>query len=203
VNDKKHWYDGLFYDKLIAPNQDRLFKQIKNIIPKGSTVLDVGCGTGRLAFQFAEHCKSIVGLDLSSKNISLANTNLKSNPKNNISFVHGDINKLKKDNLPKFNFAIITYVIHEIPENERISLLNDIHSIAEKIIIGDYITPTPKSLWGKVNIVVEFLAGKEHYHNFKSYVNNDGIDYLVKESTLAKIIEIKNKPKTSHLVVVE
>jgi len=29
AEDKKHWYDGWFYDKIIAPNQDKLFGQIK------------------------------------------------------------------------------------------------------------------------------------------------------------------------------
>jgi hypothetical protein len=27
TQNKTHWYDGWFYDRLIAPNQDRLFGQ--------------------------------------------------------------------------------------------------------------------------------------------------------------------------------
>ena len=74
MTDKKHWYDGIFYDKIIAPNQDRMFTQIKNIIKPNSNVLDIGCGTGRLSFQLSDHCKNVVGVDLSSKNIKVANT---------------------------------------------------------------------------------------------------------------------------------
>ena len=51
---KNHWYDGLFYDKIIAPNQDRAFQIVKSLINKNSSVLDVGCGTGRLAFQLVK-----------------------------------------------------------------------------------------------------------------------------------------------------
>ena len=46
---KNHWYDGIFYEKFIAPNQDKLFAQIKNIIEPDSKVIDVGCGTGNLS----------------------------------------------------------------------------------------------------------------------------------------------------------
>lgn len=201
MNDKKHWYDGKFYDKLIAPNQDKMFYHIRGIIKDNSKVLDVGCGTGRLAFQLSEQCELIVGLDLSSTNISVADANLKINPKTNISFVHGDIKKIKKDYSDKFDYAVLTYVIHEIPENERIKVLTDIKSVADKIIIGDYIVPTPKSLMGILNIIVEYFAGKEHYANFKSYVKNGGLKYLTKMSNLDTVEEIKNKPSTAHLVV--
>jgi 2-polyprenyl-3-methyl-5-hydroxy-6-metoxy-1,4-benzoquinol methylase len=203
MNDKKHWYDGRFYDRIIAPNQDKMFDLIKNLIPESSNVLDVGCGTGRLSFQLSDHCKKIVGIDLSSKNISVAKSNLNFIQKVNISFVHGDIKKIKIDHSTKFDFAIITYVIHEMPEVERKNVLTYMGTIANKIIIGDYITPTPKSLWGGINVIVEYLAGKDHYNNFKSYVKNGGIDYLVKESNLRITKEIKNQPKTSHLVVAE
>lgn len=59
MNDKKHWYDGKFYDKFIAPNQDKIFEQIIKIIAKDTLILDVGCGTGRLAFQLSGHCKKL------------------------------------------------------------------------------------------------------------------------------------------------
>ena len=203
MNDKKHWYDGHFYDKLIAPNQDRMFAQIKKLIPPKSKVLDVGCGTGRLSFQLSDYCEKVVGLDLSSKNISVANSNLITSPKKNISFVHGDIQKLKYDNSEKYDYAVITYVIHEVDEKDRVSLLNEIRQVAENIIIGDYIVPTPNGFWGVLNVIVEYLAGKEHYNNFKSYVKNGGINYLVKYADLKIVEEIKNEPKTSHLVVVK
>ncbi len=201
--DKKHWYDGRIYDKFIAPNQDKMFEQIRNLIPEKSNVLDVGCGTGRLALQLSNRCNKIVGIDLSSENISIANANLIFQKFNNIEFIHGNITKLTNTENKKFDYAIITYVIHEIDENERIKVLLKTKSIADKIIIGDYITPTPNSFWGKVNVVVEFLAGSSHYNNFKNYVKNGGIDYLANQTKLKKLKEIKNQPQTSHLVVLE
>ena len=53
AKNKNHWYDGWFYDTIIAPNQDKLFGQIKDLVGSQSTVIDVGCGTGRLEFSLS------------------------------------------------------------------------------------------------------------------------------------------------------
>lgn len=203
VKDKKHWYDGWFYDKLIAPNQDKLFNEIKSIIEPESNVLDVGCGTGRLAFQLSSFCKKVTGIDLSYKNIAIANENLKKGNYENVQFIHGSAADIEKMNINKFDYAVTTYVIHEMPENERIAVLKSMKVVADKIIIGDYITPTPKTLWGKINVVVEYLAGSDHYNNFKNYVKNGGVRYLVNKAELNIVHEIENSPQTAHLVVVK
>ncbi|PID60318.1 MAG: hypothetical protein CR986_04115 [Ignavibacteriae bacterium] len=202
MDNKNHWYDGIFYDKLIAPNQDKIFEKIKSLIPKDSSLLDVGCGTGRLAFKFSEHCSKIVGIDLSLKNISIAQENCNANY-NNIEFIHGDAIKITKNFKQKFDYAVLTYVIHEMPEKARISLLEQLKILANNIIIGDYLTPTPRSIMGGLNVAVEFLAGKDHYSNFKSYVKNGGIDYLAEKANLNKIKEIKNEPSTAQILVLK
>ena len=59
-NNKNHWYDGWFYDRLIAPNQDRLFSEIKKIIEPNSSIIDVGCGTGRFSFSVSDKVAKVV-----------------------------------------------------------------------------------------------------------------------------------------------
>lgn len=197
---KNHWYDGWFYDVFIAPNQDRLFSLIKNIIEPNSSVLDVGCGTGRFPFTIADKSKSVLGIDLSTRNIEKAKSNLAKNPNEKISFVHSTISDLISQNL-HFDYAVMTYVIHEVNEEERVKLLKDISNVADKIIIGDYLVPNPKGFWSLLNEVVEFAAGSEHYRNYKNYVHNGGLRDLASKAELKIIKEIKNKPSTSHLVV--
>ncbi len=199
MNDKKHWYDGLIYDKFIAPNQDRMFSIIKKLLPEESSVLDVGCGTGRLSFQLAGHCKKIVGVDLSSKNIGIAKKKLNKMNHSNLSFIHSNGSTFTGDT--PFDYAILTYVIHEMPEQERIQLLSQLKANVKNIIIGDYLTPTPKTFWGGANVVVEYLAGKDHYKNFKNYVKNGGLHYLAEQTKLEIVREIKNQPQTSHITV--
>lgn len=199
---KNHWYDGWFYDKFIAPNQDRLFGQIKNIIEPNSKIIDVGCGTGRFSFTVSDKCSSVLGIDISEKNIERANFTLKKSPSDKISFHHKSVNDMLAEGKQHFDYAVITYVIHEVDERERINLLNDISSIADKIIIGDYYVPRQQGFWSLLNEIVEFLAGKDHYKNFKSYISANGIQSLVTNAGLKVITEIKNVPATAHIVLV-
>ena len=201
MENKNHWYDGLFYDKLIAPNQDGMFRKIKSLIHPESEILDVGCGTGRLEFFLADKCKKITGIDLSEKNIKQAERKLRKSNRNNIYFKHTGFKSFIKNNSLNFDYVIVTYIIHELPYEERLSLLKNVSGISKKIIVGDYSVPSPKGFWNVLNEIVEFAAGKDHYNNFKSFVKHNGIVGLLNESGLRIHQEIKNKPSTSHIAV--
>jgi len=201
IKNKNHWYDGWFYDILIAPNQDKLFGQIKNLVESQSTIIDVGCGTGRLEFSISGKCKSVLGIDLSKKNIDRANMKLLQHPDDKISFQHSSLSEIINEGKIHFDFAILTYVIHEVDEEERLDLLNEIARIADTIIIGDYLVPKPKGFGSYFSEIIEFIAGAEHYRNYKSYVANGGIQYLANKTGLKIINEISNHPLTNHIVI--
>ncbi|MDD3322457.1 MAG: class I SAM-dependent methyltransferase [Paludibacter sp.] len=198
---KFHWYDGIFYDKIIAPNQKNLFNQIKEIIPTGSTIIDIGCGTGYLEFLLSDKCKYALGIDLSKRNIEKANKNLSKNTFTGIEFKHTSLAKLNTEITDKSDYAITTYVIHEINENERLSLMLDMAQVAKRIIIGDYLTPQPNNLAGIFSKIIEFVAGREHYRNFKNFQKNGGIHSLIKQGNFRVISEIVNE--TNHIIEIE
>ncbi len=198
---KNHWYDGLFYDIVIAPNQDKSFSHVKNIIEPDSTLIDVGCGTGRLAFQIADKCSKVDALDLSKRNIELANKKLTKNSKNNIRFIHTDVLKHINEIDQKYDYAVLSYVIHEIDENLREQILIELSKSAEKIIVIDYLTPRTKGMWSLLNEIIEYVAGREHYSNFKTFIAGNGIIGLSEKTGLKIVNEIKNSPSTSHIVV--
>jgi len=200
MQNKNHWYDGWFYDNLIAPNQDRMFGEIKNLIEPNSSVIDVGCGTGRFSFSIADRANMLVGVDLSSKNITKANQTLQRYPNKKISFLHTNLANLVAQN-HHFDYAVMTYVIHEVNFEDRIPLMNEMAKVADNIIIGDYLVPATKGFWSMLNNIVEFLAGKEHFSNFKNFVTNNGLLGLMEKTELKLIQEIKNKPKTSHILL--
>jgi SAM-dependent methyltransferase len=204
AQNKNHWYDGWFYDTLIAPNQDKLFEQIKNIIHPQSNILDVGCGTGRLAFTLADTCKSVHGIDLSKRNIDRANKTLLQHPDKKIFFQHSNLSEII-DNIDNdtthYDYAILTYVIHEVNEEDRVNLLNEAAHVADKLIIGDYLVPRPAGLGGYFSEAIEFIAGSEHYRNYKSYMANGGIHHLANKAGLEVVNEITNHPLTNHIVV--
>lgn len=196
---KYHWYDGGFYDLFIAPNQSKLFAQIIKQIEPESHIIDVGCGTGFFSFLVADKCKTVLGIDLSARNINKANQNLKKNPTTKLSFRNAYLHELISEGKKHFDYAVLTYVIHEVNEVDRIPLLNEIAEVADTIIIGDYLIPCPNDFAGKIVKTVEFIAGKDHYRNFRSYEANGGIQYLADKSGLSVLKEIKNH--TNHIVV--
>ncbi len=198
---KIHWYDGWIYDKVIAPYQVRLFRKISALIEPDSKIIDVGCGTGQFSFTVYEKFDTIFGIDLSKKNIDKANFNLSKSNISNISFLHTEVKELLQKKQLHYDYAVMTYVIHEVNESERISLLKDVSEIANKIIIGDYLVPMPKSLTYYMIKIIEFIAGNDHYNSFKTYVKHGGIQYLANETGLKINIEYKFNKSLKHLVV--
>jgi len=201
ANNKYHWYDGWFYDTIIAPNQDKLFGQVKNLVEPDSGIIDIGCGTGRLELALADKCKSVLGIDLSQKNIDRAMMTLLQHPDVKISFKHNNLSEIISNGNVHFDYAILTYVIHEVKKEERITLLKQVASIADKIIIGDYLVPRPGGSGTNLTEVIEFVAGREHYKGYKSYVADGGIYYLADKAGLRIIKEISDNPLSNHIVI--
>ena len=172
---KNHWYDGWFYDIFIAPNQDKAFSYIKGFIELNSSLLDIGCGTGRLAFQLNGKCSRVDSIDPSIKNINIARKRLKNYHSSKIHFYHSDINTFLKNDSPHYDYAVLSYVIHEIDETQREDILRTVSQYVDTIILVDYLAPKPSNFWRYLNEIVEFAAGKDHYRNFKSYIKNNGI----------------------------
>ena len=203
TENKNHWYDGLFYDLFIAPHQDQVFAQVKEILADRSTLLDVGCGTGRLASQLLDKCDRIVIIDPSERNIAIARRKLAGVPAEKLLIEHTDALEFIMKTDFHFDFAIVSYVLHEVREEERDVLLWGLSGVADKIIIVDYLVPQPRNYCGLLNELVEYAAGTEHYRNFKSFVKGNGIKGLLEKVPLNVISEVKNRPCSSHIAVLD
>jgi len=81
--------------------------------------------------------------------------------------------------------------------------LNDLARIADKIVTGDYVIPSPKVFQGTLSKSIEFIAGKKHFRSYKSYMANGGISYLANKTRLKIINEIYDKQSTNHIVVLQ
>jgi SAM-dependent methyltransferase len=200
AKNKNHWYDGWFYDTIIAPNQDKLFGQIRDMIGPDSDIVDIGCGTGRFEFSISGKCRSVLGIDLSERNINRAKKTLFKYPDKKIYFHHGNLTEIINGGDKHFDFAVLTYVIHEVDKNERIDLLKQVAGIAEKIIIGDYVVPKPNGFTGFLSELIEFVAGSDHYRNYKSYMADGGMEFLADSAGLRINSEIKNQNLPGYIV---
>lgn len=203
VKNKDHWYHGEFYDTLIAPNQDKSFLEIKDLIERDSSVLDIGCATGRFAFMLQDKCSRIDGIDISRKNIKAANKLLSSSGFQNINFHHTDILDLDSSFAVYYDYAVLSYFIHEVSADKRKEVLKTISKYTNKIIISDYLFPKPRNFWTLLNEIVEFLAGQEHYQNFQSFIKQGGIKGLLKGTNLKVKKEIIQNRRGGQILVLE
>ena len=200
MKNKFHWYDGLFYDKVIAPNQDGTFRIMRAMMNSDASIVDIGTGTGRFVFQAADKFSKVIGVDLSSRNIHFANAQLSSLKTNNVSFLHADAEELKSHFTEKFDYSTVSYVIHEMPYEARLAALKAMREISNEIIIGDYFIPQPKNKRGYSNRIAEFLAGQDHFNNYRNFVKHNGIYGLVETLGMEILQEKIGVHGTSHIV---
>lgn len=74
----ENWFGSPFY-KILYQNRDEVEAQefVEHLLrylqpPAGSNMLDIACGEGRFARQFAEHGFNVTGIDISSASIETA-----------------------------------------------------------------------------------------------------------------------------------
>jgi ubiquinone/menaquinone biosynthesis C-methylase UbiE len=80
------------------------YEDALNFLPQGADrALDVGCGSGILSLQLADHVNHVVGLDISPSMIAIAKAHQTKLKKKNVDFVVADLSNLPfKDGI--FNF---------------------------------------------------------------------------------------------------
>lgn len=199
----RHWYDGLFYEWFIAPNQRVVFQKMREMIPHFSSILDVATGTGLFVFDSASHASRITGLDLSITNINIAKKKLQKNAISNVTFLHGNALHIDEIVEGQFDFATIAFSLHEMPESIRAEVLRKIKQVANEIIIADYISPMPKSLYGTGVRLIEFFAGTKHFAGYKSYQKSGGLPELLANVGLTVIEHQKAHYGTSIILRVK
>jgi SAM-dependent methyltransferase len=203
VKNKDHWYDGLFYDLVIAPNQDTSYELVEQLIMPGAAVLDAGCGTGRFALKMKRKYSIIDGVDLSLRNINVAEKKKIKLELENVNFYHDDVINFLNRTKNSYDYAVLSYMIHEINPDLRNEILKKVSDSADEVILIDYLVPRNNGIWSVLNEVIEFAAGKDHYRNFKTYVDEGGIAGLAASNGLKIIREIKDVPSTSHIAVLK
>jgi ubiquinone/menaquinone biosynthesis C-methylase UbiE len=198
--DKIHYYDGEIYRMLIDPNLSGLRQKIINNIKGCNKFIDIGCGTGALVMEASSVCKFAVGVDLSSKMIDLANRVKNERKLKNVEIFHGGVDVLNNFKDKEFDFVSFSMSLHEMEEEERIVLLNEALRIANRVIIADYLIPA-QTLSSDLGVVlVEFIAGINHFKNYLNFRRHGGIKYLVKK-TNANVISTEFYSTIFEIVV--
>lgn len=175
---------GIFYGTFIDPLVNSMRKRVASEIKPNSTVIDVACGTGAQVFEMAKNTKRVVGIDLSESMISFALKKQSQLSFNHIEFVIGDATHLSQFNENEFDIATLSLALHQFPPEIYASILSELKRVAKKTIIIDYAVPLPVNFIGLLCHFIEFLAGKTHNKNFKSYYKKGGLNEILKLNNL-------------------
>ena len=172
-----------WYDRILEPMNSRFRKIGMKMYPVtvGMNVLDIGCGTGaHLKLYQNEKC-NVFGIDLSEAMLKVAenklgkDVNLKLCDAKDTGFT---------DN--KFDLILSSTVLHEMPQQVRVDVLNEAKRILKKdgrlLLIDFHIGPIKKfkGFYSKIIITIcEIAVGREHYKNYRHFMKNGGLPGLI------------------------
>ena len=154
----------------------------------GDRVLDVCCGTGDQAVHYAKRGIFATGVDLSPGMIKLAEKNKRKHGLENVSFQIADSTNLPfKDEF--FGYASISFALHEQGRATRDRTISEMKRVVKKggiLVFIDFPIPLPGNLYAYLIKTIEFLAGRQHYEHFRDYVEQGGLDAILKKNQLAE-----------------
>jgi SAM-dependent methyltransferase len=179
---RNHWYDGRIYNCLIDPAIEDTRNLISSLIENRSKVIDIGSGTGTLAMHLSRKCSFILSIDLSEKMIEYANSVKVENNISNVEFIQGNAAKISEFTNERFDYAVFSLSLHEMESETRQKVLRDIKKVSDRVIIYDYIVHTSHTVQGAINSFNEFLAGKSHCQNYRSFQKENGIYGLLEKN---------------------
>lgn len=136
-------------------------------------MLDLGCGTGQLAFRFADWFEKVVGVDTDQEMIEEARRISKEVRFENVKWHVGDLQHYKQTEATFFKLVTIAKAFHWMDRANVLESLYDMISVGGGIAIIDNTFP-PQALlpWQEtVNKVVQQWYGKERRAGNTTYAH--------------------------------
>lgn len=116
------YYDSLYADKNYAAEVDYVDGLVRRHVPGAHTALDLGCGTGRHAIEFAERGYSVLGVDRSADMLERAQerkAQLAAPLRDRLAFAHDDIRRFRVER--RFDCALaLFHVVSYHTSNEDV-----------------------------------------------------------------------------------
>ncbi|MGD8314621.1 MAG: class I SAM-dependent methyltransferase [Syntrophobacterales bacterium] len=200
---KDHFYEGWLYHFLVDPLLRRVHRLVRSQVKPGSTLIDIGCGTGELLFSMADLGSKLVGVENSKRMCSFANRQARRRGFNNVQIFFGDGAKLNNFPAGSFDYAIASMVLHEMDASQRLPVLKEMKRLAAHIIVVDYRVPSPTNLAVIICRFIERLAGLRHFRNYTSFINGGGLQSFYETLGLTVLREITFYSHSMHLVLIE
>lgn len=121
---------SLLYDKWCEcydVNNEEMSILKDNLFFKNKTILDVGCGTGRLTIRLAEEAKEVYGIDIDDYSISVLEDKIVKKKIKNIKACCKDILMVNFPN-KKFDIIVFSWSLYSLPKDNYAELFEKIYS---------------------------------------------------------------------------
>jgi len=181
------------YDPLLYFFMRSIRKAVLNelLAYKDKAILDLCCGTGNQMKLLVKHgFTNLHCLDLSSSMLKIAK---KSNDQ--ICIYHEDATQTHFDN-HSFDIITISFALHEKDRTTLQNLMREIHRLLKDnglLLAVDFLFDERTPLVSKWGIrFVEGLAGGDHYRNFKTYIQNNGLPGIIPEDKFSLVKNDRN-----------
>jgi SAM-dependent methyltransferase len=175
----------LSYRVLIDPLLRSLRGTIAALVPAGSSVIEIGCGTGAQARALAGRCERYLGVDLDPDMTDCARKRCRAPGCERFDFRQADGADLRDLAGGEFDCAVLTLALHEMPQPARLAVLREMRRVARHVIVADYAAPLPSGPAGRLARTVERIAGGAHYAGFRHYQEIGGLHPLLSAAGLA------------------
>lgn len=147
-------------------------------VPDGSRVLDLGCGYGDIAHFYTNRCKYL-GIDSNDSYIKEAR---RRNANNDAEFLVGDVSDSDIRNRGPFDLVLMTGVLHHLPSNLVIDVVNgskDLVSETGRFVAIEPVFSPDQRLSARLIIASDrgrFVRDKDGYLNLlkSGFTNVDG-----------------------------
>ena len=136
-------------------------------VPDGSTVLDLGCGYGDIAFYYTNRCK-YVGIDSNQAYIKEAR---RRNMHNDAEFLVGDVSDSEIRKRGPFDLVLMTGVLHHLPNEHVIDVVEgskDLVSATGRFVAIEPVFSPDQRLSARLIIASDrgrFVRDKDGYVN--------------------------------------
>jgi len=169
-------WDAPAYDKGCTFQTDAFLYLLNknNITYAKKDIIDVGCGTARIAQHLAPQANSILCIDASKNMINFAKNN---NQAKNISFQHAFAEEFKSDKLYQLGF--LSFCFHWL-QNQNAALKQMYDNLKDNgelfATIHTINTPEPTSL-PAARKTIEFIDNIHQWFNRKSFIELSGSEF--------------------------
>ena len=121
----------------------------------------------------------------------------------NVFFQVADAKKLPFQN-NYFDFVSISLALHEKEMASRDRIVSEMKRVVRKdgiLVFLDFQVPLPRNPYNYLAKAIEFMAGWEHHRYFKDYIEQGGLEEMLRENQLPE--EKRGYLKSGLMVIIK